>query len=75
MESNVLAPGSYSISIGCFVPPHLRIHLAEECLTFEVLETGATEQQWQASRKAMIVPPTRWSRRQAPAVTDLRLAR
>ena len=71
VESNVLAPGTYTVSIGCFVPPHSRIHLVDECLTFDILETSVSGDQWQVNRKAIFVPPTSWSRvRERSAISE-----
>jgi lipopolysaccharide transport system ATP-binding protein len=61
VESNVLVPGEYTVTVGCFVPPNTRMHQVEACVSFGVFETPFEGRHIHVNRQAIFAPPTRWT--------------
>ena len=61
-DENVLAPGDYTISIGCYEGPKTTVHLAERCLGLTVLEVAFREEHtFNLRGRPIIAPRAHWS--------------
>jgi hypothetical protein len=59
-DANVLVPGDYTLTAGCFLPPRTYLHLAEEALTFTVLEVPFDGSVLNVPEKSLFAPRASW---------------
>jgi len=65
IETNVLAPGDYSVTLGCYVRPKTVIRQVEAAVSFEVFPVAFDEGvhlHAGTGAAALVAVPTRWSR-------------
>jgi len=62
VEANVLMPGDYAATIGCFVRPKTMVQQVEAALSFEVLPVPHEDDVQLDVGPALVAVPTRWSR-------------
>lgn len=60
VPSNVLVPGEYSLTLGCFVPPSDEVHTVHRSLGFAVTEVPYDGRLQHVNAAAVIAPPTVW---------------
>ena len=61
VRENVLRPGDYYITIGCWRPPRTRIHRVERCLRLRVLDVAAPGRRMlHFHKQALIAPDVQW---------------
>jgi lipopolysaccharide transport system ATP-binding protein len=66
VESNVLVPGDYTLSIGCFQRPKTFFHHVPHCLRLQVLEVAYDRRLGSAPEGSLVAMPSTWSRSPAP---------
>lgn len=57
---NVLSPGSYSLTIGCFVEPNVNVHTIEGCLGMAVIHSSFAGHGTSFSANSLVMPPASW---------------
>jgi len=72
VATNVLVPGDYSVTFGCYRRPRTTIHQVDGALSFEVIPVPFDEAtHLHAGAGALVAVPTRWTRRASRLVDPI----
>ena len=71
VETSILMPGDYTVTMGCFVRPKTVIERVESVIAFEVLPLAFDESVQMNAGPALVAVPTRWRRTVGELVAPL----